>query len=38
MTHPAGMNTTLLSVDADTSVWLLCIHATPLTAADRSFT
>jgi uncharacterized protein YkwD len=36
-TYYAGMNTTILTVDADTSVWLVGINRTQLTAADFVF-
>ena len=36
-TYYAGMNTTILTVDADTSVWLVGINRTQLTSADFVF-
>ena len=36
-TYYAGMNTTIVTVDADTSVWLVGVNRTQLTAADFAF-
>jgi Ca2+-binding RTX toxin-like protein len=37
MTYYAGMNTTILTVDGDTAVWLVGVNSTQLTAADFVF-
>ena len=36
-TYYAGMNTTIVTVDADTAVWLVGVNRTQLTAADFAF-
>jgi hypothetical protein len=36
-TYYAGMNTTIITIDADTAVWLVGINKTQLTNADFVF-
>lgn len=36
-TYYAGMNTTIVTVDADTSIWLVGVNSTQLTASDFIF-